>query len=80
MIDRGHDHVFVVRDNGIGIAPEAIERIFHIFVQLHADSSPEAGLGIGLATCKRIVEKHGGRIWVESEPGEGSTFSFALPR
>jgi signal transduction histidine kinase len=68
--------VFFVRDNGIGIAPEYHERVFGLFNKLDARSD---GTGVGLALVKRIVEFHGGRIWVESEAGKGSTFYFTLP-
>jgi light-regulated signal transduction histidine kinase (bacteriophytochrome) len=88
---RGHDaprvHVsaerdatgwlFAVRDNGMGIDPEDCKRVFGMFKRLHGSEIP--GTGIGLALCKRVIDRQGGRIWVESEAGHGATFKFTIP-
>ncbi|WP_254763956.1 ATP-binding protein [Natrinema marinum] len=77
--DRDGDHWTVsVADDGIGIEPRDQAQIFNVFQRLHSREE-HAGTGIGLALCERIVERHGGEIWVDSEPGEGATFSFTLP-
>ena len=67
---------FAIHDNGMGVQPQHYHRIFELFRRLHGDDYP--GLGIGLAMCKRMIERHGGRIWLESKPGAGSTFYFTL--
>jgi PAS domain S-box-containing protein len=76
--DDGDKWKFCVADNGIGIGPEYHERIFGVFKRLHGREVP--GTGIGLALCRRIVERYGGKIWIDSKPGEGARFYFTLPK
>ena len=74
---RDGDWLFSVKDNGIGIDPQYHALVFGVFKRLRGQN--QSGTGLGLSICQKIVERYGGRIWVESEPGKGSTFLFSLP-
>jgi signal transduction histidine kinase len=75
--DQGSEWLFCVKDNGTGIEPQYHEQIFTMFKPLHGVG--HSGTGMGLSICQKIVERYGGRIWVESEPGRGAKFYFRLP-
>jgi len=78
-VENANEWQIYVRDNGIGIAPQFFDRAFVIFERLHTDIET-SGTGIGLAMCKKIIVRHGGSMWVESEPGEGATFYFTISK
>ncbi len=75
---QGDDWIICVKDNGTGVPPGDRDRIFGLFQQLH-ERTAQTGTGLGLTLCRRIIERHGGKIWVDSTPGKGSTFQFTFP-
>ena len=77
--DKGDDLLFSIADNGVGIEEEYLEKIFGVFQRLYSRDE-YSGTGIGLAICKRVIQRHGGQIWAESELGKGSTFYFSIPK
>jgi two-component system phosphate regulon sensor histidine kinase PhoR len=77
--DKGDEVLFAIKDQGPGILPADLPHLFEIYYR-GAEAGKERGFGLGLATVKRIIEVHGGRLWVESQPGKGSTFYFTLLR
>ena len=80
FVEESDESIFYVRDNGIGISSPFHEQVFKMFKRLHGRNEYGGGSGAGLTICRKIVERHGGRIWIESSPGNGATFFFTLGR